>query len=105
MSTWVVENPIDFSPSSTETTAEAMAKLIAEITLVYSRLNSVKTLFAGGTAPTSPSTNQIWFDTTVSRFKSWNGSSWVMIESFNFPTLTADPTTPTAGEFWIRTDE
>lgn len=49
-------------------------------TVVKSKINQ-KELYIAATAPASPTTGQLWYDTSSSpyKLKQWNGSSWIVI--------------------------
>jgi hypothetical protein len=48
-----------------------------------------------GTAPSSPTTGQVWIDSDDRIFYVWNGSSWVSA-NLDSPTFTGTPAAPTA---------
>ena len=58
------------------------------------------------TAPTSPKTGQIWFDTSTNKIKFYTGSSWV--DGVNIPnevTYSASaPATASMGNLWVDSD-
>lgn len=58
------------------------------------------------TAPTSPKTGQIWYDTSTNRVKVYTGSAWVDCISIpNEITYSANaPATGTTGSVWIDSD-
>ena len=67
------------------------------------------------TAPTSPATGQVYYDTALVGFYGWNGTSWINLsqvvtnavtlkgEISNANTAPAYPSTPTIGDQWIVT--
>lgn len=48
--------------------------------------------FANDIAPANPTTGQIWYDTTIESFKSWNGSEWTSLALDTISTLVIEDT-------------
>jgi hypothetical protein len=58
--------------------------------------------FANISAPGTPITGQVWFDTTNSILKVYDGENWVEVGSANVsPTA---PVTPALGTFWLKNE-
>lgn len=57
--------------------------------------------FAAPFAPANPIAGQIWYDTSVSYLKVYNGTSFVRIS--NSYVAATSPSTPSAGQFWYDT--
>lgn len=57
---------------------------------------------SGTTPPASPSTGQLWYNTTQTppALQVWNGTSWVPVNS---TASTAAPTLPAVGQTWVDT--
>lgn len=62
--------------------------------------NSV-TATLSATAPSSPTTNQLWYDTTNSLLKKYSGSSWVVQTTSFIQSRT--PSTLSIGDLWVDT--
>lgn len=58
--------------------------------------------FANISAPGTPITGQVWFDTTNSILKVYDGENWVEVGSANV-SATA-PVTPALGTFWLKNE-
>ena len=52
---------------------------------------------------TSPAIGQLWYDTTNSKLRVWNGASWEISSGAATPAATA-PTAPSAGDMWYNTN-
>lgn len=52
------------------------------------------------TAPATPATNSLWFDTTTTLLKRWSGTAWVNTGAF---VQAKTPTTLTVGDYWLDT--
>jgi len=63
---------------------------------------TTRTATIAATAPSSPATNALWFDTTVSLLKLWNGSAWVTQAAF---VQSRTPTTIAVGDLWLDTTQ
>lgn len=48
-------------------------------TAINNAFDTINTLHSGANAPSSPSTYQLWFDTTNSILKIYDGAAWVSI--------------------------
>lgn len=53
-------------------------------------------------APTSPATNDLWFDTTTSLLKRWSGSAWVTQTAF---VQSRTPSTISNTDLWLDTSQ
>ena len=69
-------------------------------------LNACKTVCPSTTAPTNPSTGDLWFDLTTNEWKKWDGTNWGVVASgggggINFPPPvdTSQPPVPPTGGF------
>lgn len=56
---------------------------LAMKTLLPDTLDSLRTLFSGGSAPSNPATYQLWADTTAGVLKMWDGSMWNILGPLN----------------------
>lgn len=51
-----------------------------------------------GTAPTSPKTGQVWYDSSTGFLKIYSGSTW---NAVGVPYSTSAPTSPATGMLWV----
>ena len=58
--------------------------------------------FAHETAPVKPIKGQIWYDTTISVMKVYDGTNWVSLGSATYSETA--PTNPGTGSFWIKSN-
>ena len=55
--------------------------------------------FSSGSAPSSPQSGQVWFDSTYSTLKVWDGAYWKPLSGI----ATATPSSPVSGDLWFDT--
>lgn len=77
-----------------EINANSTVTLIGQNTTDYGQLIDENFVYllensANNTAPVSPVTGQLWFDTTNSTMKMWNGGTWVLPPASTAVTVTA----------------
>lgn len=72
---------VDYVPTTwTRNSAASGAQLNTDLAAHLDGLNTyLKRQSIGSTAPSSPSTGWLWFDTTVNLLKSYNGSAWTQV--------------------------
>jgi hypothetical protein len=58
--------------------------------------------FASNTEPSSQVTGQIWYDTSQSKLKVWNGGGWIGLTQLDY--MDTVPTASRAGQLWFNTD-
>lgn len=63
---------------------------------------ATRTATISPTAPTSPATNALWFDTTVSLLKKWSGTVWETQAAF---VQSRTPSTIAVGDVWVDTTQ
>ena len=63
---------------------------------------TTRTATISATAPSSPATDALWFDTTTSLLKLWSGSSWVTQAAF---VQSRTPATVAVGDVWVDTTQ
>jgi microcystin-dependent protein len=59
--------------------------------------------FANGSAPTNPIQGQLWYSTTDSLLKVWDGTNWNSTGSVKKAQTTSPPTSNAIGDLWVDT--
>ena len=90
MAEFSIAYPIDYTASG-DTTAQAISKLINEISAIYSNLHRIRTFDIGAAEPSGPEAGHIWLDSTggVLTAKVYDGSDFIVI-----PEITIASTPP-----------
>lgn len=78
MADWNNPNPINTNPSG-DTVYQGFVKTENNFNDVYNKLNQVKKLQTGATAPSNPAVGELWFDETTGILKRYDGTNWVDI--------------------------
>ena len=78
MADWNNPNPIDTNAGG-DTKYTGFVKAQSNFDDIYSKLNIVKKLQTGTTAPSTPAVGELWFDENTGILKRYDGISWVEI--------------------------
>ncbi len=84
MANWNNPNPINTNPSG-DTVYQGFVKAENNFNDLYNKLNQVKKLQTGTTAPSNPAVGELWFDENAGVLKRYDGTNWVDIVAV--PTL------------------
>jgi hypothetical protein len=75
--TKAIQNTVNVNPGGDKVN-EGIAKIIAEVELIYGHLNSLFGLQAGASQPADRNVNDLWLDTSgTPTLKRWDGAAWV----------------------------
>jgi hypothetical protein len=71
----------DGIPRTTEDWIQYLDKRVSQLERQKTFLisNGTKRITVGTTTPTTPTTHDMWLDTTTPALKFWNGSTWVSV--------------------------
>ena len=97
-----VSNATNITTVATNSTnINAVAGSIANVNTVSGSINNVNTFVnvysISNTAPNSPSSGDLWFDTSNNVLKNYNGSAWIAITANSGIANVVDDTTPQLG--------
>lgn len=55
-------------------------------------------------APSSPTTGQVWINSSTRQFSVWDGSAWIAaVTTFSYQSTA--PTSPSTGQVWVDSDD
>ncbi|WP_457641459.1 gp53-like domain-containing protein [Persephonella sp.] len=91
MADWNNPNPINTNPGG-DTKYQGFVKAQSNFDDIYSKLNTVKKLQTGTTAPSNPAVGELWFDENTGILKRYDGTSWVEIAALPDLSNTSDIT-------------
>lgn len=80
MADWNNPNPINTNPSG-DTVYQGFVKTENNFNDVYDKLNTVKKLQTGTTAPSNPAVGELWFDENAKVIKRFDGTNWVSVDA------------------------
>ncbi|WP_297452597.1 hypothetical protein [Persephonella sp.] len=89
MADWNNPNPINTNPSG-DTVYQGFGKAENNFNDLYSKLNQVKKLQTGTTAPSNPAVGELWFDENTGILKRYDGTNWVEIARVGRDALTLE---------------
>lgn len=78
MADWNNPNPIDTNAGG-DTKYTGFVKAQSNFDDIYSKLNTVKKLQTGTTAPSTPAVGELWFDENTGILKRYDGTNWIEI--------------------------
>ena len=91
MADWNNPNPINTNPGG-DTKYQGFVKAQSNFDDIYSKLNTVKKLQTGTTAPSNPAVGELWFDENTGILKRYDGTSWIEIVALPDLSNTSDTT-------------
>ena len=62
-----------------------------------------RNIFSAASAPVSPLTGDLWYNTTSKQVNVYDGSSWIPVSTASTPTLPPLPTPNNQGDFLVAT--
>ena len=85
----IVVNGTTIEQGDLQAIANVASDVQAQINTLTTNVGTKANLSVSGSAPGSPSTGDLWFDTTVNAIKTWNGTGWDQLSNVKLDGSTA----------------